>query len=543
MTQEGLLMHGVSTSAPAHDHAVAEKPLLRFITCGSVDDGKSTLIGRMLYDAGLAPDDLIAALEKDSRKHGTQGDDLDFALLVDGLAAEREQGITIDVAYRYFATGKRKFIVADTPGHEQYTRNMATGASTADLAVLLVDARKGILPQTQRHSVIVSMLGVRHVVVAVNKMDLVGYSEDAFRRIEADFAAFARHLRFLSIYLVPLVAKDGDNIVRGSPNMPWHKGPPLLDYLNDVALEDTSITAPFRYPVQWVNRPSHDFRGFSGFVCGGNVQPGDIVRILPLGRDTRVARVVTADGDLSSAVSGQSVTITLTEEIDISRGDVLCSPVSPAKIGDKLKARVLWLVREPLEIGKSYLLKIGAKTAAATVKEVTARINIESGLAAPLSNAQETLDFNVIGEAELALESVVVCDPYIENRDTGGFILIDRITNETVAVGLVTEASASQRGATALLEASYASMEGLASAPARPSPEEALGKALSWRALGGVVTLAVVYAFTRDVGLSIAIAAVDAIAKVALWYAHGRLRPHRRPGTPPQQGQGLDAGL
>ena len=537
-------MHGVSTSAPAHDHAVAEKPLLRFITCGSVDDGKSTLIGRMLYDAGLAPDDLIVTLEKDSKKHGTQGDDLDFALLVDGLAAEREQGITIDVAYRYFATRKRKFIVADTPGHEQYTRNMATGASTADLAVLLVDARKGILPQTQRHSVIVSMLGVRHVVVAVNKMDLVGYSEETFRKIEADFAAFARHLRFLSIYVVPLVAKDGDNVVHGAPKMPWHAGAPLLDYLNDVALEDASITAPFRYPVQWVNRPNHDFRGFSGFVCGGNVQPGDIVRILPLGRDTRVARIVTADGDLSSAVAGQSVTLTLAEEIDISRGDVLCSPVAPAKIGDKLKARVLWLVREPLVVGQSYLLKIGAKTTPATVKEVTARVDIESGLAAPLSSPDETLAFNVIGEAELALESVVVCDPYIENRDTGGFILIDRITNETVAVGLVTEATASQRGATALLEASYASMEGLASAPARPSPEQTLVKALPWRALGGAVTCAVVYGFTGDAGLSIAIGAVDAIAKVALRYAHQRLWPRNGPGAPAEgEGTSFDPGL
>jgi len=317
----------VSANTPpeATSHrSVAEKPLLRFITCGSVDDGKSTLIGRMLYDAGLAQDDLLETLEKDSKKHGTQGDELDFALLVDGLAAEREQGITIDVAYRYFATDKRKFIVADTPGHEQYTRNMATGASTADLAVLLVDARKGILSQTQRHSVIVSMLGVRHVVVAVNKMDLVDYSEDVFRKIERDFAEFARHLRFLSIYVVPLVAKDGDNLVRPGAKMAWHKGPPLLTYLEGVAIEDGSIIAPFRYPVQWVNRPSHDFRGFSGFICGGNIRPGDIVRILPLGRDTQIARIVTYDGDLDSAFSGQSVTLTLTEESTF-RAAIFCA--------------------------------------------------------------------------------------------------------------------------------------------------------------------------------------------------------------------------
>jgi sulfate adenylyltransferase large subunit len=519
-------MHGgtAHTAGAGARRAAADKPLLRFITCGSVDDGKSTLIGRMLYDAGLAPDDLLEALERDSKKHGTQGDDLDFALMVDGLAAEREQGITIDVAYRYFATDKRKFIVADTPGHEQYTRNMATGASTAELAVLLVDARKGILTQTQRHSVIVSILGVRHVVVAVNKMDLAEYGEETFCKIEADFRAFARHLRFLSIYVVPLVAKDGDNIVNPSAKMSWHEGPPLLAYLESVAIEDASIVSPFRYPVQWVNRPSHDFRGFSGFVCGGNVQPGDIVRILPIGRDTQVARVVTFDGDLSSAVSGQSVTLTLTEEIDISRGDLLCSPVSPAKVGDRLAAKLLWLVREPLALGKSYLLKIGTRTTPAVVKAVTARIEIETGLAAPCAGEGETLGFNAIGEAELALERAVACDAYVDNRETGGFILIDRITNETVAVGMVTRAQSSERGAPALLDASYASMEGLpASEAAAPTRRRSLAKALSWRVLGSLLTFAVVLLFTRDAGLSLAVTATEAVAKIALYYAHERL--------------------
>jgi sulfate adenylyltransferase subunit 1 (EFTu-like GTPase family)/uncharacterized membrane protein len=359
------------------------------------------------------------------------------------------------------------------------------------------------------------------VVVAVNKMDLVDYREEIFRKIEQDFAEFAKHLRFLSIYVVPLVAKDGDNLVKSSAKMEWHKGPPLLTYLEGVAIEDGSVIAPFRYPVQWVNRPSHDFRGFSGFVCGGNVQPGDIVRILPLGRDTQIARIVTYDGDLDSAVSGQSVTLTLTEEIDISRGDLFCSPVSPAKVGDRLKAKLLWLVREPLALDKSYLLKIGSKTTPAIVKAVTARIEIETGLAAPLREEGETLAFNAIGEAELTLDSVVVCDPYLENRETGGFILIDRITNETVAVGMVESAQASERGAPALLELSYSSMEGLPTPPASTQTRRrSLAKALSWRLLGSVLTFLVVFGFTRDLGLSLAITATEALVKIAVYYLH-----------------------
>jgi len=506
--------------APSHRPA-AEKPLLRFITCGSVDDGKSTLIGRLLYDADLAPDDLIEALERDSKKHGTQGDDLDFALLVDGLAAEREQGITIDVAYRYFATDKRKFIVADTPGHEQYTRNMAVGASTADLAVLLVDARKGILPQTRRHSVIVSMFGARHVVVAVNKMDLVGYSEEIFRKIERDFRAFAENLRFSSIYVAPLVAKDGDNLVHASNAMPWHDGPPLLSYLEGVAVEDTSAIAPFRYPVQWVNRPNLDFRGFSGFISGGNIRPGDIVRILPAGRDTRVARVVTHDGDLDSAVSGQSVTLTLAEEIDVSRGDMLCSPVSPAKVGDRLEARLLWLVRDPLVTGRSYLLKLGTRTTPASVTAVTARIEIETGLATPMERDDATLAFNEIGEARLSLETLVACDPYVENRETGGFILIDRVTHETVAVGMVQSAASAERGAAALLEASYASMEGVAiDQEARRTPLRSLAKAATWRVTGSLVTYLVVYLMTQSAALAASVVGVEVLTKIVLFFVH-----------------------
>jgi sulfate adenylyltransferase large subunit len=518
-------MHGGALNAAAP--RPADKPLLRFITCGSVDDGKSTLIGRLLYDADLAPDDLIAALASDSKKHGTQGDDLDFALLVDGLAAEREQGITIDVAYRYFATEKRKFIVADTPGHEQYTRNMAVGASTADLAILLVDARKGILSQTQRHSVIVSLFGVRHVVVAVNKMDLVDYSRETFERIERDYRAFAANLKFSSIYVVPLVAKDGDNLVRVSEKMPWHKGAPLLSYLEDVAVEDASAIAPFRYPVQWVNRPNLDFRGFSGYVSGGNIRPGDIVRILPIGRDTRVARIVTADGDLGSAVSGQSVTITLAEEIDVSRGDLFCSPVSPAQVGDQLEAKILWLVREPLALGKSYLLKLGAKMTPAVVRGVSARIEIETGLATPLG-AEATLAFNEMGEASLTLETVIACDSYGDNRETGGFILIDRITNETVGVGIVKSARGGARSESRLLDASYASMEGVAVATlaAQRRPIRSLAKAISWRLSGSLVTFLAVLLLSKNMELALGVIVVEFIAKIALYYLHDEIWKH-----------------
>ena len=539
----------VATSAPSRAplrHSGADKPLLRFITCGSVDDGKSTLIGRLLYDADLAADDMLATLESDSRKHGTQGEELDFALLVDGLAAEREQGITIDVAYRYFATDKRKFIVADTPGHEQYTRNMAVGASTADVAILLVDARKGILPQTRRHSVITSMFGVRHVVVAVNKMDLVDYSEEVFRKIEQDFRDFAKHLRFTSIYVAPMVAKDGDNLVHGSTKMPWHKGPPLLTYLEGVAVEDTTRIAPFRYPVQWVNRPNLDFRGFSGFISGGNIRPGDIVRILPAGRDTRVARVVTYDGDLESGVSGQSVTLTLAEEIDVSRGDMLCSPVSPAKVGDRLEAQILWLVREPLVVDKTYLLKIGAKITAATISAVNARIEIETGLAAPVEPGA-TLQFNEIGEASLSLETMIACDPFIDNRETGGFILIDRITNETAAVGMVkTVASSLGRSAPTLTDLSYASMEGVAAPIAASAPTTtSLGKTLAFTAAGGITTFGVVAAFGQDASVAAQIALAETGALAVLHYVFEKFwRAPQAPAAPtdetlPFTGEGL----
>jgi bifunctional enzyme CysN/CysC/sulfate adenylyltransferase subunit 1 len=423
---------------------------------------------------------------------------------------------------------------------------MAVGASTADVAILLVDARKGILPQTRRHSVITSMFGVRHVVVAVNKMDLVDYSEEVFRKIEQDFRDFAKHLRFTSIYVAPMVAKDGDNLVHGSTKMPWHKGPPLLTYLEGVAVEDTTRIAPFRYPVQWVNRPNLDFRGFSGFISGGNIRPGDIVRILPAGRDTRVARVVTYDGDLESGVSGQSVTLTLAEEIDVSRGDMLCSPVSPAKVGDRLEAQILWLVREPLVVDKTYLLKIGAKITAATISAVNARIEIETGLAAPLEPGA-TLQFNEIGEASLSLETMIACDPFIDNRETGGFILIDRITNETAAVGMVkTVASSLGRSAPTLTDLSYASMEGVAAPIAASAPTTtSLGKTLAFAAAGGITTFGVVAAFGQDAGLAAQIALAETGALAVLHYVFEKFWRAPQPPvaptdeTPPFTGEGL----
>ena len=364
----------------------------------------------------------------------------------------------------------------------------------------------------------------RHVVVAVNKMDLVNYSEEVFRKIESDFHAFADNLRFASIYVAPLVATDGDNLVHASANMPWHEGPPLLSYLEGVAVEDAMQIAPFRMPVQWVNRPNLDFRGFSGFISGGNIRPGDIVRILPSGRDTRVAKIVTFDGDLDSAVSGQSATLTLAEEIDVSRGDLLCSPVSPAKIGDRLDAKLLWLVREPLVPGKSYLLKLGAKTAPAAVTIVDARIDIETGQSQPLPR-DATLAFNEIGDVRLSLETVIACDPYVENRETGGFILIDRITNETVAVGMVKAVAASNgRKAPPLTELSYASMEGLPLAREwfKPTPTRSLAKALSWLLPASVSIFLIVYAFVENVELAAKITGVELLAIFALYYLHER---------------------
>jgi len=413
-------------------HAHQHKSLLRFITCGSVDDGKSTLIGRLLYDSKMIFEDQLAALESDSKKVGTQGGEIDFALLVDGLAAEREQGITIDVAYRFFSTDKRKFIVADTPGHEQYTRNMVTGASTADVAVILIDARKGVLTQTRRHSYLVSLIGIRKVVLAVNKMDLVAFQRDVFESIIADYKNFAAQIGLEDITPIPLSALRGDNMLELSENTPWYSGPTLMGFLENVEIADRTSGAPFRLPVQWVNRPNLDFRGFAGTIASGAVAPGDRVRVQPSGKESIVTRIVTQDGDLETAVAGQSVTLTLADEIDISRGDVISKIDAPAGIADQFEATVVWMSDEPLLPGP-YLLKIGAKTVSATVAPPKHKINVNT-----LEElAAKRLELNEIGVCNIAIDRPIAFDPYAENTDTGGFILIDRLSNNTVAAGLI----------------------------------------------------------------------------------------------------------
>jgi len=410
------------------------KGLLRFITCGSVDDGKSTLIGRLLFDSRMLFEDQLSAMEADSRKYGTQGDEIDFALLVDGLAAEREQGITIDVAYRYFSTERRKFIVADTPGHEQYTRNMVTGASTADAAVLMVDARKGILTQTRRHSFLMSLIGIRHIVVAINKMDLMDYAEPVFERIREDYLGFARKLGLEDITFIPMSALKGDNITRHSDNMPWYHGTTLMEYLETVELDDERLQRnPFRMPVQWVNRPNLDFRGFAGTLASGVIRPGDRVRVLPSGQSSRVASIYTYDGELDEAVAGQSVTLTLSDEIDISRGDLISEVSQPAQTADQFETTIVWMHEAPMLPGRPYLLKLATSTVSATVTSIKYQINVNT-----LEHvAAKNLQLNAIGVCNISLDRPIAFDPYRENQDTGGFILIDRMSNNTVAAGMI----------------------------------------------------------------------------------------------------------
>lgn len=409
------------------------KTLLRFITCGSVDDGKSTLIGRLLYESKALLEDQLSALESDSKKHGTQGGELDFALLVDGLSAEREQGITIDVAYRFFATEKRKFIVADTPGHEQYTRNMITGASTADVAVILIDARKGVLTQTRRHSYLVSLIGIRRVVLAINKLDIVGYSQEVFEQIDADYRAFASRLGIEHIHSIPLSALRGDNITEPSPNTPWYQGPSLMQFLETVELEQAREDAPLRMPVQWVNRPNLDFRGFSGRILGGSVRPGDAIRVLPSGKTSRVERIVTLNGDLPQAITGQSVTLTLSDEIDISRGDVIAAADAPPAVADQFEATVVWMSEEAMLPGRPYLIKLGASSIGGALGQPKYQIDVNS-----LDNLPaKTLGLNEIGVCTLSLDRAAPFDPYAENRDMGSFIVIDRYTHQTVGAGML----------------------------------------------------------------------------------------------------------
>jgi bifunctional enzyme CysN/CysC len=410
------------------------KDLLRFITCGSVDDGKSTLIGRLLHDSQLILDDQLAAIEADSRKWGTQGDDMDFALLVDGLAAEREQGITIDVAYRFFTTARRKYIVADTPGHEQYTRNMVTGASTADVAVILIDARKGVLTQTRRHSYLVNLLGIRKLLVAVNKMDLVGHSQQVFERIAADYRAFAAQLGLTDVVLVPVSALKGDNIITRSKRMAWHTGPTLMGYLETVEVDrQRAQSLPLRFPVQWVNRPHGDFRGYAGLIESGEVRPGDRVRVQPAGRESRVARIVTADGDLAVAVAGQAVTLTLADELDASRGDLISAAADPAETADQFETTLVWLGDEPMLPGRGYLLKAAARTVGAVFSPPKHKVNVNT----LETLAARQLELNEIGTCNVALDRPIAFDPYAVNRSTGSFIVIDRISNATVGAGMV----------------------------------------------------------------------------------------------------------
>ena len=413
--------------------AHAGRTLLRFLTCGSVDDGKSTLIGRLLYESKLLYDDQLAALAAESKRLGAVDGELDFALLLDGLAAEREQGITIDVAYRYFSTDRRKFIVADTPGHEQYTRNMVTGASTADAAVILIDARKGILTQTRRHSYLVALLGIRHIALAVNKLDLVSYSQDVFDRLEGEYRVFAASIGLTDVVCIPLSAKKGDNVTSRSLNTSWYRGPTLLELLETVEVQSTAEAGPLRLPVQWVNRPDQHFRGFSGRVVGGALNAGERVRVLPSGKQSRVVRIVTKDGDLERAVAGQSITITLEDEIDISRGDLICGADSAAGVADQFEATLIWMSEEEMLPGRPYLLRLGAKTVGATVAPPKYKVNVNS-----LEHlAARTLHLNEIGVCNLNLDQAIAFDPYRDNRDTGGFILIDRFSNETIGAGLL----------------------------------------------------------------------------------------------------------
>ena len=425
-----LIASDIGEYLQQHEH----KSLLRFITCGSVDDGKSTLIGRLLYDSKMLFEDQLAAMESDSRKWGTQGGDIDFALLVDGLAAEREQGITIDVAYRFFSTDRRKFIVADTPGHEQYTRNMVTGASTADVAVILIDARKGVLTQTRRHSTLVSLIGIRQVVLAINKMDLVGFDEATCRRIDADYRAFAAQIGLTNITTIPLSGLKGDNIAARSAAMPWYEGPALMEFLETCPLDDLRLQrGPLRLPVQWVNRPNLDFRGFCGVLASGTVRPGDRVRVQPSGRESVVERIVGIEGDRELAVAGESVTLTLHDEIDISRGDVISAADAPAEVADQFECHLVWMDDEPLLPGRPYLLKLGARTVNATVTEIKHKVNVNT-----LEHlATKTLALNEIGVCNLGLDRAVAFDPYAVNRDMGGFILIDRLSNHTVGAGML----------------------------------------------------------------------------------------------------------
>ena len=510
---------------PANDQGdvtdAGNRALLRFITCGSVDDGKSTLIGRILYEAGAVFDDQLGALDADSRKFGTQGAAPDFALLVDGLSAEREQGITIDVAYRYFSTPKRGFIVADTPGHEQYTRNMATGASTADLAIILIDARKGLLPQTRRHSFIVSLMDVRHVVVAINKMDLVGYDEAVFRAIERDYRALAAGLGFAGIDFIPVSARDGENVTTASPLMPWYRGPALLPYLEGVTIAAVSDTGTgFSLPVQWVNRPNLDFRGYSGMLAEGRARIGQEVVVLPSGRRSRIAGILAPSGEVSQASAGQSVTLSLSDEVDVSRGDVIASTAEAPQLRREFAARLLWTGEAALRPGGEYLLKLAAATANATVSRLRHGLDIQTFA----ETAIEELPMNAIGLVTLRLDRPLALRDYARSRELGGFILIDRLTNQTVAFGFV-EAdgnAASQRRPSGARQGARGIVPRLVGAAGSES-RRALLTAGSWSLASAGIIAASVFAATGQGMPALILGLADLVLRPLLRAGHARL--------------------
>ena len=501
---------------------LAERSLLRFITCGSVDDGKSTLIGRLLFDSQVLLDDQLAALKKDSAKSTHTDGEIDYSLLLDGLAAEREQGITIDVAYRYFSTRARAFIVADTPGHEQYTRNMATGASTADLAIILIDARKGVLAQTKRHAQIVAMLGVRHIVLAINKMDLAGHSQTRFREIDQAFRAFALDHNFASLVSIPMSAKLGENVHEAAASMPWYTGPTLLSVLETADVTVSGNQQPARFVVQWVNRAGSDFRGFSGALVSGSLSPGDTVRVLPSGQTAKVARIVTFNGDLAHAQAGQAPTLVLDREIDVSRGDVIVAGDSSTRAIRRFEAGLLWMSNTPYDANRALLLKIGSKTVPVRVdtREMTV-LNISTG-ARVLANA---LNANDIAQLTLQSDTAVVAERYADSRELGGFILIDRETSETVALGMVEDLATAAKAATLEDEAQTGGPAAVTRWITKPADTRwrSFAKAVSWRVTGSIDTFVLAYLFTGHVKTAAAISVTEIGTKIFLYFFHERL--------------------
>jgi sulfate adenylyltransferase large subunit len=486
------------------------KSLLRFVVCGSVDHGKSTLIGRLLYESGLVLFDQLQALNRDDAYHGRNDEERDFSLLLDGLAAEREQKITIDVAYRFFATRRRKYIVADAPGHEQYTRNMATGASTADLALLLVSAADGLTRQTRRHAVIVSALGVRRFVVAVNKMDLVGWSESRFAELQAEFRPLLRDLDIDEVTFIPLSARSGDNLVSRSQRVRWYEGPSLLEYLETVDVESKPRSSGFRMPVQCVNRPDSTFRGYCGLIASGEVYPGMPVKVLPSGQSAQVARIVTADGDLVRALSGQAVTLTLSDDIDVSRGDIISDRTSPPTVTDGFDARLVWIGPDALVPDRSYLMKLATGTATATVEKPICVVDLETNRSA----VTRCLAANDIGTASIKLDRLMAADRYSDCRDTGSFILIDRETNDTIALGIIEVIKPANPGST---KANLLHLIRSAETHAR-----SIAKAVSWRATGSLDTFVLAGLITGNAKLAGAVALTEILTKTALYYVHER---------------------